>query len=370
MSRCGSTTAAVRRMPRRRPDTTRARGNSDKTAGGSCVRIRATMAKYTRGEFLGFGAALAGAFTLGTRGRRSSSAVAQRSRPAPSAGGEPDLDRRQRARCYTSDAALPRAEAFAVKNGRFTAVGSTSDVRNLATARTPVIDAQQMTVIARLHRRAQPPERRRGAVRRQHQPPHRARDSGGDPQEGETHAARVLGHRLHVRRHQARSAADAEGSRRSDDRAPGVGGAPRRPHELLQQQGVRAGRHHRADARSRRRPVLQGERRAERPRRRERAQRVRPRRQARDLHARAAPRPRAQRHARTCRSCSTPPASRRCTTPAPVAGPHPRLRGLPQARRADAPRLHDDPRRRRPTTASRRPTSTPASATNGSASAA
>ncbi len=47
----------------------------------------------------------------------------------------------------TSDAALPRAEAFAVKNGRFTAVGSTSDVRNLATARTPVIDAQRMTVV-------------------------------------------------------------------------------------------------------------------------------------------------------------------------------------------------------------------------------
>ena len=47
----------------------------------------------------------------------------------------------------TSDTALPRAEAFAVKDGRFTAVGSTGDVRNLATARTPVIDAQRMTVV-------------------------------------------------------------------------------------------------------------------------------------------------------------------------------------------------------------------------------
>src|SRR5207237_7192830 len=47
---------------------------------------------------------------------------------------------------FTSDTALPRAEAFAVKNGRFVAVGSNADVRNLATRRTQVIDAQQMTV--------------------------------------------------------------------------------------------------------------------------------------------------------------------------------------------------------------------------------
>jgi len=47
----------------------------------------------------------------------------------------------------TSDTTLPRAEAFAVKNGRFVAVGSTSDVRNLAAARTPVVDAQRMTVV-------------------------------------------------------------------------------------------------------------------------------------------------------------------------------------------------------------------------------
>jgi predicted amidohydrolase YtcJ len=59
--------------------------------------------------------------------------------------GEPDLVV-VNARVFTSDTASPRAEAFAVKNGRFVAVGSTSDVRNLATARTPVIDAQRMFV--------------------------------------------------------------------------------------------------------------------------------------------------------------------------------------------------------------------------------
>jgi hypothetical protein len=50
------------------------------------------------------------------------------------------------ARVCTVDDAMPVAEAFAVKNGRFLAVGSTSDVRNLATARTEILDATGMTV--------------------------------------------------------------------------------------------------------------------------------------------------------------------------------------------------------------------------------
>jgi predicted amidohydrolase YtcJ len=104
------------------------------------------MPKYTRGEFLGFGAALAGAFTLGRwpgAARVEQTVAAQ---PAAAAGGGPDLIL-VNARVLTSDAAAPRAEAFAVKNGRFTAVGSTGDVRNLATSRTPVVDAQGMTVV-------------------------------------------------------------------------------------------------------------------------------------------------------------------------------------------------------------------------------
>ena len=103
------------------------------------------MKKWTRGEFLGFGAALAGAFTLE---RRPGAAGIEQPASAPPAatGGEPDLVLLN-ARVLTSDAAAPRAEAFAVKNGRFIAVGSTSDVRNLATARTPVVDAERMTVV-------------------------------------------------------------------------------------------------------------------------------------------------------------------------------------------------------------------------------
>ena len=73
------------------------------------------MAKYTRGEFLGFGAALAGAFTLGRApgGRKIVQPLA--AQPATAASlGEPDLVV-VNARVLTSDAAAPRAEAFAVK---------------------------------------------------------------------------------------------------------------------------------------------------------------------------------------------------------------------------------------------------------------
>jgi hypothetical protein len=47
----------------------------------------------------------------------------------------------------TQDDANPAAEAFAVKDGRFVAVGSTDDVRNLASPSTQVIDAAGMTVV-------------------------------------------------------------------------------------------------------------------------------------------------------------------------------------------------------------------------------
>ena len=73
------------------------------------------MAQYTRGEFLGFGAALAGAFALGEAPRAAQPAPAT---ALPSA--EPDLVV-VNGRVLTSDATLPRAQAFAVKNGRFVA---------------------------------------------------------------------------------------------------------------------------------------------------------------------------------------------------------------------------------------------------------
>ncbi len=48
---------------------------------------------------------------------------------------------------YTVDDALPRAEAFAVKSGRFMAVGSSADVANLVGPGTETIDGRGTTVV-------------------------------------------------------------------------------------------------------------------------------------------------------------------------------------------------------------------------------
>lgn len=47
---------------------------------------------------------------------------------------------------YTSDPALKRAEAFAVQNGKFEAIGSTTDIQALAGPNTEVIDAGGQTI--------------------------------------------------------------------------------------------------------------------------------------------------------------------------------------------------------------------------------
>jgi predicted amidohydrolase YtcJ len=101
------------------------------------------MAKITRGEFLGFGAALAGVTGLASSG----DALAAAARQTVAAGPVTEADLIVvNARVITMDAAQPRAEAVAVKDGRFIAVGSTSDVRNLASSRTRVIDGAGTTV--------------------------------------------------------------------------------------------------------------------------------------------------------------------------------------------------------------------------------
>jgi predicted amidohydrolase YtcJ len=48
---------------------------------------------------------------------------------------------------YTVDSRQPTAEAFAVKDGRFVAVGSTADIRALAGVNTETFDAQHMTIV-------------------------------------------------------------------------------------------------------------------------------------------------------------------------------------------------------------------------------
>src|SRR5277367_3685865 len=46
----------------------------------------------------------------------------------------------------TVDAAKPYAEAFAVTNGRFSAIGSNAEIRRLASASTKIVDLKGMTV--------------------------------------------------------------------------------------------------------------------------------------------------------------------------------------------------------------------------------
>jgi predicted amidohydrolase YtcJ len=100
------------------------------------------LRKISRRKFIGSSSALAAA-GLGLPGQ---SALAQSSSTLQDAAA-PDYIVIN-ARVFTSDPALPRAEAFAVKGDRFVAVGSSENVRNLATARTEIIDAEGMTVTA------------------------------------------------------------------------------------------------------------------------------------------------------------------------------------------------------------------------------
>jgi len=107
------------------------------------------MATITRKQFLGYGAALSGAGVVAHSGVGVAAEAlgAPPLQPASSAGPGAEADFIVvNAVVYTVDPAQPRAQAFAVKNGRFLAVGSNADIRNLATARTRVMDAAGMTV--------------------------------------------------------------------------------------------------------------------------------------------------------------------------------------------------------------------------------
>ena len=97
--------------------------------------------RHSRREFMGLSAAgLAGALTppwlADARG------VSARGTQSP----EPDLVVTN-AKVYTMDAASPRAEAFAVKNGKIVAVGTSAAIKGLAGKSTQTFDAKQMTIV-------------------------------------------------------------------------------------------------------------------------------------------------------------------------------------------------------------------------------
>jgi predicted amidohydrolase YtcJ len=91
---------------------------------------------YSRRGFIGLtGAGVAGAVG-GSRVRIAAAAEAQ----------DPDLVVLN-AKVYTVDARMPKAEAFAVRGGKFIAVGSTADIKGLIGKRTRTFDATQMTIV-------------------------------------------------------------------------------------------------------------------------------------------------------------------------------------------------------------------------------
>jgi len=51
------------------------------------------------------------------------------------------------AKVYTVDSSVPRAEAFAIKAGRFAAVGSSADMQAFIGKQTQTLDAKQMTIV-------------------------------------------------------------------------------------------------------------------------------------------------------------------------------------------------------------------------------
>src|SRR5579864_4775701 len=92
--------------------------------------------RYSRRAFMGLtGACIAGA----VRGPRLSAAAADE-------GQDTDLVVFN-AKVYTVDSRAPKAEAFAVRAGRFAAVGSTADIKGLIGKATQTFDAKQMTIV-------------------------------------------------------------------------------------------------------------------------------------------------------------------------------------------------------------------------------
>src|SRR5579883_3383545 len=100
------------------------------------------MAKqsHDRREFLGLAIGVAGGAAGGTW------ALTGKSFSAGADQAKADLVVTN-ANVYTVDSQIPSAQAFAVKNGRFLAVGSSDDIRSLIGKGTERYDAKGMTIV-------------------------------------------------------------------------------------------------------------------------------------------------------------------------------------------------------------------------------
>jgi predicted amidohydrolase YtcJ len=109
---------------------------------------RRLVSAITRKDFLGVSALAAAGIALGDlpQGAAGLTPRSAPSAPRQVAGtASPDMIL-VNGRVFTVDEDTPTAEAFAVKDGRFVAVGSSDDIRNLAARGTRVFDAAGMTV--------------------------------------------------------------------------------------------------------------------------------------------------------------------------------------------------------------------------------
>ena len=152
------------------------------------------------------------------------------------------------AKVYTMDAAAPRAEAFAVKNSRFVAIGSSAEMKALAGEEHADVRREADDGRAWLHRLPQPRGRRRCSTRCSSAIRLRSSSSqsrASSRSSARRHKRRRLGRgsRGTSRRHEAerQAAARPPRSRPGVDRASGGRAPSRRPHVVLQQQGARAG---------------------------------------------------------------------------------------------------------------------------------
>jgi predicted amidohydrolase YtcJ len=99
--------------------------------------------RYSRREFLNLsGASIAGIVS----GPWLGAATAAHALDADFTVRDPDLVVFN-AKIYTIDSRVPKAQAFAVKGGRFVAMGSSEEIRGLVGKKTQMYDAKQMTIV-------------------------------------------------------------------------------------------------------------------------------------------------------------------------------------------------------------------------------
>src|SRR5579863_4933855 len=109
---------------------------------GRTVMTRNSNNPHNRRQFM----SLAGIAALGGTTAAFTGSLAGASLAASSDPWKADLVVTN-AKVYTVDTRMPRAEAFAVKDGRFLAVGTTADMKGLIGAGTESFDAKGMTIV-------------------------------------------------------------------------------------------------------------------------------------------------------------------------------------------------------------------------------